>query len=327
MIAIENLLNRYKIPYDKKNIIKVITHNSFSEINNNSRYVFYGQFALKGIIAEWIFNNIAGTGTQLQHFTGNVTSQKRIETYFDKWKISKVRIAESINFENQKHIFVYAILGYIFENTTKTQIEKFIFNEFIKTADHLLPQNYKHKNRWDQFVFLSKLYLDCKPKLVATIDENNCHQITILINNENYASHNSISYKYAKKKCVNEAIKKLTIYLEEKVNKDVTYLANQEKIKQEKEKALAQAKAEKQGKHLERNKIHQEKMAERRRIAKIEAELQDKKRKQVKQAVKEKTSKKGKDTIYRTYTAEEIAAMSASKRRNLQDKGIIPKGI
>jgi len=68
-------------------------------------------------------------------------------------------------------------------------------------------------------------------------------------------------------------------------------------------------------------------MTERRRIAKIEAELQDKKRKQAKQAVKEKTSKKGKDTIYRTYTSEEIAAMSASKRRNLQDKGIIPKGI
>jgi len=35
-----------------------------------------------------------------------------------------------------------------------------------------------------------------------------------------YALHNSISFKYAKKKCVNEAIKKLTIYLEEKVNKD-----------------------------------------------------------------------------------------------------------
>jgi hypothetical protein len=327
MIGIENLLNRYKIPYDKNNIIKVITHNSFSDLNNNSRYVFYGQFALKGKIADWIFNNIAGTGTQLQHFIGNVTSQKRIETYFDKWKINKIRIAENINIESQKHIFVYAVLGYIFENATKTQIEKFIFHELIKTADHLLPQNYKHKNRWDQFMFLSKLHLDCKPKLIATMDENKYNQITILVNNEMYASHHSISYKYAKKKCVNEAIKKLTIFLEEKVNKDVTYLANQEKLQQEKEIALAQAKAKKQAKHLERTQKHQEKMEERRRIAKLEAELQDKKRKQAKQAVKEKTSKKGKDTIYREYSAEEIAAMSASKRRNLQDRGIIPKGI
>ncbi|MFY7810205.1 MAG: hypothetical protein ACOVQ2_00595 [Flavobacterium sp.] len=250
-----------------------------------------------------------------------------METYFDKWKISKVRIAENVVLENQKHIFVYALLGYIFENATELQIENFIFNEFIKTADHLLPQNYKHKNRWDQFVFLAKLHLDCKPKLVANIDENKCNHITILMNHESYASHNSISFKYAKKKCVNEAIKKLIIFLEEKINKDATYLANQEKLQQEKEITLAQAKAEKLAKHLERTQKHQEKMAERRRIAKIEAELQDKKRKQAKQAVKEKTSKKGKDTIYRTYTAEEIAAMSASKRRNLQDKGIIPKGI
>jgi len=94
-----------------------------------------------------------------------------------------------------------------------------------------------------------------------------------------------------------------------------------------KEITLAQAKADKQAKHLERTQKHQEKMAERRRIAKIEAELQDKKRKQAKQAVKEKTSRKGSDTIYRDYSAEKIAAMSASKRRNLQDKGIIPKGI
>jgi hypothetical protein len=250
-----------------------------------------------------------------------------METYFDKWKISKVRKAENVVLENQKHIFVYALLGYIFENATKNQIEKFIFNEFIKTADHLLPQNYKYKNRWDQFVFLAKLHLDCKPKLVATIDENKCNQITILMNNEMYALHNSISFKYAKKKCVNEAIKRLTIYLEEKVNKDATYLANQEKLQQEKEITLAQAKADKQAKHLERTQKHQEKMAERRRIAKIEAELQDKKRKQAKQVVKEKTSRKGSDTIYREYSAEEIAAMSASKRRNLQDKGIIPKGI
>ncbi|HAH54288.1 MAG TPA: hypothetical protein DCM02_03110 [Flavobacterium sp.] len=327
MIGIENLLNRYKIPYDKNNIIKVFTHNSFSDTNNNSRYVFYGQFAIKGKIADWIFNNIAGTGTQLQHFIGNVTSQKRLETYFDKWKISKVRIAENSKLENQKHIFVYAVLGYIFENATKNQIEKFIFNELIKTADHLLPQNYKHKNRWDQFIFLSKLHLLCKPKLTSTVDENKINHVTIFVNNEAYATHNSISYKYAKKKCVNDAIKKLLIFIEDKLNKDATHIANQENKKQEKELAIIQAKAEKQAKHLERTEKHQDKMTERRRIAKIEAELQDKKRKQAKQAVKEKTSKKGKDTIYRTYTSEEIAAMSASKRRNLQDKGIIPKGI
>jgi hypothetical protein len=31
-------------------------------------------------------------------------------------------------------------------------------------------------------------------------------------------------------------------------------------------------------------------------------------------------------TVYREYTLEEIKAMSNAKRRNLQDRGIIPKG-
>ncbi|WP_172920020.1 hypothetical protein [Capnocytophaga canis] len=57
------------------------------------------------------------------------------------------------------------------------------------------------------------------------------------------------------------------------------------------------------------------------------ARLLDQKRRQTKQQEKErKTSRKGRNTIYREYTREEIAAMSNSKRRNLQDRGIIPKG-
>ena len=42
---------------------------------------------------------------------------------------------------------------------------------------------------------------------------------------------------------------------------------------------------------------------------------------------KEKSSRKGENTIYRDYTMDEIKAMSAAKRRNLQDKGVIPKGL
>ena len=74
MNELEKLLNRYEIEYNRNDLITVLTHNSFSE-NNNSRYVFLGQFQFRGFVAQWIFDNIAGSGTQLQHFLGNIFSQ------------------------------------------------------------------------------------------------------------------------------------------------------------------------------------------------------------------------------------------------------------
>jgi len=82
-----------------------------------------------------------------------------------------------------------------------------------------------------------------------------------------------------------------------------------------------------QEKHFLRNEAHSKKMEFRRKQKDIDAQLEDQKRRVKKQELKEKKSRKGADTIYRSYTAEEIAGMSASKRRNLQDKGIISKGI
>jgi hypothetical protein len=69
------LLSQYEIQSDAKDLIPVLTHNSFSE-KNNSRYVFLGQFAFKGVVATWVFENIAGPGRELQHYLGNLQSQK-----------------------------------------------------------------------------------------------------------------------------------------------------------------------------------------------------------------------------------------------------------
>jgi hypothetical protein len=326
MNGIKTLLHRFQIPFDSHQIAKVLTHNSI-ELNNNSRYVFLGQFAFKGKISEWVFNNISGTGTQLQHYLGNLLSQKRIESYYDKWKIKKVRQAVNNELSTQKHIFVYAVLGYIIENATEEQLEHFIFNQFIKSADHLLPNNYKHKNQWDQLLFMCKQHFDKKPQVAFELDTNKINHVQISVSNEVLSKCSSISFKYAKKKAIKEALKMVATIIETQLLHSDEFKENEAKRIQEATNKALELKNQKQEQHLERIKKHAEKMAERRRIAKIEAELQDKKRKQAKQIVKEKTSRKGADTIYREYSAEEIAAMSVSKRRNLQDKGIIPKGI
>lgn len=119
----------------------------------------------------------------------------------------------------------------------------------------------------------------------------------------------------------------VTKNIEEQVKLSPRYQENEkQKLAKEWEK-LEKQKKEKLDKHIARNLAHQEKMQLRREEKKKQAQEEDKKRRLAKEKAKEKTSRKGANTIYRDYTAEEIATMSASKRRNLQDKGIIPKGL
>ncbi|OQA01430.1 MAG: hypothetical protein BWY70_00383 [Bacteroidetes bacterium ADurb.Bin408] len=59
---------------------------------------------------------------------------------------------------------------------------------------------------------------------------------------------------------------------------------------------------------------------------KAEKEKQDMARRKAKAEAKlKKESRKGKNTIYREYSAEEIATMNPAKRRRLEDLGIIAK--
>ena len=219
MIPLETLLKHFDIAYEKHQLERAITHNSFSE-NNNSRYVFLGMFAFKGAVAAWVFNHVAGTGTQLQQYLGNLFKQPFLETFFDKNIKQITKIDPKIDLNTQKHIFAYAFLGFVYDNATEEQLNDFIFHQIIKQ------------------------------------------------------------------------------------------------------------KLEKQQKHIARNLAHQEKMRVRQEDKKKQAQEEDRKRRLAKEKAKEKkTSSKGVNTIYREYTLEEIKEMSASKRRNLQDKGIIPKGL
>jgi len=216
-------------------------------------------------------------------------------------------------------------LGYVYDNATKKELERFILNEFIFPNNHLLPNTHIHKNQWAQLRFLCKQYYDTKPKLIATIDADKINTISIQIKDEILATNSSISYKYAKKKSINEALKKVVLLIETKTTETNWFIENEKIRLQNIENQKLAEKEAKQQKHKDRIQKHADKMAEKCRVEAIKAAQTDKKRREVKQNLKEKTSKKGAATIYRDYSAEEIAAMSVSKRRNLQDRGIIPK--
>lgn len=326
MKQLETLLERYAIGYEKHHLQQVLTHNSFSE-KNNSRYVFLGQFAFKGKVAEWIFKNTAGNGMQLQHFLGNIFKQSFLDTFFDKYIRTIQRIANKDDVAKQKHIFSYAFFGFVYENATEKQLQDFIFQLIILPNNHLLPQNYKLKNHWDQLIFLCKQHFDTKPKLVITEAEEKIQHISVLLNTEVIGFHQSISFKYAKKQAIAKALKTVADRLEAVVKNEVTYIENEKNKQLEIAQKQQLAKEAKQAIHEAKNKDHAERMKVKRSEAAQKAKETDRRRREAKQNAKEKTNRKGANTIYRAYSADEIKAMSVAKRRNLQDRGIIPKGI
>lgn len=263
MKSLENLLSRFNITYEKHQLERIVTHNSFSE-NNNSRYVFLGMVAFKGMVAHWIFNHVAGTGTQLQHYLGNIFKQSFLETFFDKHFQKITRIDAKIDINTQKHIFTYAFFGFVYDNATEEQLNEFIFHQVIKLNDHHLPSNYKHKNYWDQLIFLCKQQYDCKPKLTIIENEDKMQLISIALHKEIIAQHQSISFKYAKKKAVKQALDFVTKNIEDKLKENPTYLENEKQKLAKELESLEKQKQEKLDKHIARNLAHQEKMQLRR---------------------------------------------------------------
>jgi len=141
------------------------------------------------------------------------------------------------------------------------------------------------------------------------------------------ATCSSVSYKYARKKAVAMSLKIIANKLQTQLENEALYKQNESVMLSKLQEQQNLEKEKIQQKHQSRNNAHSKKMEIRRKQKDIDAQLEDQKRRVKKQELKEKKSRKGADTIYRSYTAEEIAAMSVSKRRNLQDKGIISKGI
>lgn len=252
--------------------------------------------------------------------------QSFLEVFFDKYHFDTTRISPEIKIQTQKHIFVYTFFGLVYLNASPEQLEAFIFKYIITPNEHLLPQNHKSRNHWEQLIFVCKQHFDQKPKLIIE-QQDGLQHLRITLGNATIGEHTSISFKYAKKKAINLALKYVSSQIEERVSQMPLYLENQRKLSEKQEAEKLQRKIEKQEKHLQRIALHSEKMRLRREERKKLARLLDQKRRQTKQQEKEKkASRKGQNTIYREYTREEIATMSNAKRRNLQDRGIIPKG-
>ncbi|MBR5634062.1 MAG: hypothetical protein IKW78_02610, partial [Prevotella sp.] len=74
-----------------------------------------------------------GDGTRLQHILGNLFRQERLERMFDTLRLRQfVRAGEDFDIGKHKHIFIYALFGYVStldEDLRKWFIGKYIVND------------------------------------------------------------------------------------------------------------------------------------------------------------------------------------------------------
>ena len=134
--------------FSRSSLRSVLTHSSFyeKEGKGNSRYVFAGMFVFKGQVAEVLYKYFTGDGTRLQHILGNLFRQERLERMYDEWKLGQfVRAGSGFDIDSHKHIFVYAIFGYV--STLSEDLRGWFISKYILADDVKHLFTHRKRNR------------------------------------------------------------------------------------------------------------------------------------------------------------------------------------
>ena len=142
------LYNEFRKIFSRAQLRTVLTHSSFyeKEGKGNSRHVFAGMFVFKGQVADVLYKYFTGDGTRLQHILGNLFRQERLERMFDAWKLRQfVRAGSGFNIDTHKHIFVYAIFGYV--STLDDDLRNWFISKYILADDVKHLFTHRKRNR------------------------------------------------------------------------------------------------------------------------------------------------------------------------------------
>jgi dsRNA-specific ribonuclease len=148
---------------DKHNELKkALTHKSFfkneDSEQSNSRYVFAGMFGFKGKVAETLFNYMPGSGTQLQHYLGNIFKEDTLLKIYKTYHLDVLcRYGTTFDIEKQKHILVYGFLGFICQWLSPEKLNQFIVLNFLAETSHLMPTQFKNQDLQNQCNYFCRL--------------------------------------------------------------------------------------------------------------------------------------------------------------------------
>lgn len=255
---------------------KVFNHISVYEAKKqmnqagNSKYVFLGMYAFKGVLAKLIFKYIGGNGKQLQHYLGNLFTNDRLAQICDELALgdyAKMHKPELI--ESHKHIFTLAYLGFLAEHaTTDYQIET-ANALFLQANNQSMP-----KTTGINLVQLLKAKADqiCGQKIKIRYEQTSVEDKVLhitqvcLTSGDVIGRHESVSKLYSKKK----ALKLAMLHLLDMEAKTPAFQEMAKKQEEAERLKKEREKAEKAKKHLAflqqkqetRTKIRQEKKQE-----------------------------------------------------------------
>ena len=301
--------------FSRQHLRVVLTHSSFykQEGKGNSRYVFAGMFAFKGMVAQILYRYAADDGTRLQHILGNLFRNERLVQLYDEWKLQQwVRAGEGFDVDSHKHIFVYAIFGYVStldEAVRNWFIAKYILNE---ESDYLFVHKRRNRDLLAQADALVKQTNGQRLSLVMEMTDEGLHRAKAMLSDGTVLCEaTSKSWRYARTKATKMALNLLATPFRKELLSNPDYqarVATREEEKRAKRKAEIDA----------RDAAKEAQRAERQKAQKEEARLRDAKRRKSQAEAKKRKAENAARVAAKA--AKEAQPMSAKKRRYLEDK-------
>ena len=309
------LYNELRKIFSRAQLRTVLTHSSFyeKEGKGNSRYVFAGMFVFKGQVADVLYKYFTGDGTRLQHILGNLFRQERLERMFDAWKFRQfVRAGTGFNIDTHKHIFVYAIFGYV--STLDDDLRNWFISKYILADDvkHLFTHRKRNRDILAQADEIVRQTDGRRLTLEMEQTEDGLFKAKAMLSDGALLCEaTSKSWRYARAKASKTALNLLATPGRKALLANPDYqariLAKQEEEKAQRAAAIAERDAAKEALRLQKEE-------ERAAIAKA----RDAKRRASQAEAKKRRAENAARAAAKA--AKEARPMSAKKRRHLEDK-------
>ena len=279
----------------------------------NSRYVFAGMFVFKGMVAQVLYRYYIGEGTRLQHVLGNLFCNERLERMFDELKLRQfVRAGEKFDIKAHKHVFVYAIFGYVTtldEDIRNWFIAKYILNE---KSEHLFLHKKRNANLLAQADAMVRKTDGRRLTLEMEETAEGLHRAKAVLSDGTVLCEAvSKSWRYARTKATKLALNMLATPFRKEMLSNPEY---QSRVLAREEEKVAKRKAEIEARDAAKEAIREEKKAKRKEIARA----RDRKRRASQAAAKIRKAENAARAAAKA--AKEARPMSAKKRRYLEDK-------
>ena len=308
------LFNDLRRIFSRAKLREVLTHSSFyqEEGKGNSRWVFAGMFVFKGQVGEVLFRYAAGEGTRLQHILGNLFRNERLERQFDEWQLQQfARAGEKFDIKKHKHIFVYAIYGYVStldEDLRQWFISKYIIGE----AEHLLNHRKRNRNLLAQADDIVRKTDGRRLTLEMEQTAEGLHKAKAMLSDGTLLCEaESKSWRYARQKATKLALDILAMPSRKYILSNPEYQA---RVLAKKEEEKSKRRAEIEARDAAKEAIREEKKAKRKEIA----QERDRKRRASQAAAKIRKAENARRAAIKA--AKEARPMSSKKRRFLEDK-------